>query len=25
LAAVFFALIDWIIRFGLQNVLSLVS
>ena len=25
LAAVFFALVDWIIRFGLQNILSLVS
>tara|TARA_X000000368_G_scaffold79899_1_gene59837 strand:- start:832 stop:1068 length:237 start_codon:yes stop_codon:yes gene_type:complete len=25
LAAIFFALVDWIIRFGLQNILSLVS
>ena len=25
LAAIFFAIVDWFIRFGLQNILSLVS
>jgi len=25
LAAIFFAIVDWLIRFGLQNILSLVS